>query len=377
MLREPMRAEPTLKHPPAQGGGSFANALRANLASAIVFVSAEDETLSFSPEAGRMLGLVDDGARLTAVCLPGALLGLARQGLAGCAVAARQMELKPGGRELSVDVSVVPLLAQGRREGALLVLNDVAAAKSFEADLHQINRLANLGSLAAGMAHEIKNALVAGKTLVDLLLEKNHEPEMADVVRREIGRIDGIVGRMLKLAAPGCAPGTLNPVQLHEAVEYTLRLVGPELHTRKIELERSFEASSDLISGERERLQQAIINLLLNSVEALPCGGNISVRTDNGEELSHKGGHQPEWVRLSIADTGTGISAEHLPHVFEPFFTTKASGTGLGLAITQQIICEHGGSIIAQSEPGRGTRFELMFPLLPNAEPLSDQRLSR
>src|SRR5512140_536635 len=142
MLKELMRAEQTLKHPPAQGGARFANALRANLASAIVFVSADDETLSFSPEAGRMLGLAEEDTRLTAVRLPGALLGLARQGLAGCAVAARQMDLKPGGRELSVDVSVVPLLAQGRRVGALLVLNDVAAAKSFEADLHQMNRLA-------------------------------------------------------------------------------------------------------------------------------------------------------------------------------------------------------------------------------------------
>jgi signal transduction histidine kinase len=342
---------------------SFVNALRENLASAIVFVSAHDEALAMSPEAGQLLGFGGGGAGYKAVQLPAPLLALARQGLAGCSVSARQIQLQLAGRELSVDLSVVPLLAGPEQEGALLVLNDAAAERRFEAHLHQVNRLANTGTLAAGMAHEIKNALVAGKTFVDLLLEKNHDAELAQLVRCEIGRIDAIVSSMLKLAGSAEDTAGFTRVRLHEVLNYTARLLQRELNTRGILLELSLEAESDFLNGNEHGLQQAVLNLLLNGLEALEPGGKLVVTT---RLLPAEGNGDPAgpWIHVCIADNGPGIPAKNLPHVFEPFFTTKPTGTGLGLAITRRIIDAHGGRITVESQPGQGCCFELRLPAM-------------
>src|SRR5512133_935143 len=346
--------------PRGRTGDSFANALRENLASAVVFVSAADESLLLSPEASRLLGLDGRRAPVTDIDLPAPLLALVRQGLAGCPVTARQIKFPAGGRELEVDLSVVPLMSGREIESVLLVLNDVAAAHEFEAHLDHINQLANAGTLGAGMAHEIKNALVAGKTFVDLLLEQHRDNELAETVRYEMERIDGIVGRMLKLAAPGDGSAAFTRVNVHELLDHVLRLVQPELGKKGIELERSLAAEPDSLMGDGHRLQQALLNLLLNSIEALPAGGKISIGTC--VRTSNRDGEPPR-LCLTVQDNGTGIPLEHLARVFEPFFTTKPGGTGLGLAITRRIIGEHGGHIEVHSPPGSGARFEILLPV--------------
>jgi signal transduction histidine kinase len=228
-------------------------------------------------------------------------------------------------------------------------------APQLEERLAQLDRLASMGTLAAVMAHEIKNALVAGKTFIDLLLEKNQDSELVDVVRREMGRIDAIVSRMLRFGGP--ARSGFSEVRLHEILDHSLRLAQPILEDKSITLTRSFEAARDLTQGDAYQLQQAFVNLVLNALEATGPHGTLSVATEVIAAV-------PARLRVTIKDSGVGIPAEHMARLFEPFFTTKPNGTGLGLAITRRIILEHGGDITAESQPGNGTTFCVLLPVL-------------
>jgi signal transduction histidine kinase len=258
----------------------------------------------------------------------------------------------------------VPLQVGRKNSGVVLVLHDLTSARQIEQHIQQLDRLASLGTLAAGIAHEIKNALVAGKTFVDLLLEKHQDAELVEVVRREMGRIDAIVSRMRNFAGP--ARPAFSEVRLHETLEHSLRLVQPQFEAKLVSLNRSFLASPDVIHGDDYQLQQAFVNLFLNALEAMGPNGTLSVATDilppGAMHGKFPAATDVAHLQLTIKDDGIGISRENMARLFEPFFTTKPNGTGLGLLITQRIIQEHRGAITVQSEPDKGTTFQILFP---------------
>ena len=237
--------------------------------------------------------------------------------------------------------------------------------RQLEERLEQLDRLATIGTLAASMAHEIRNALVPGKTFVDLLLEKHPDAELADLVRREMGRIDAIVSRMLNFSGP--TRHALSEVRLHEVLEHSLRLVQPQLESRTISLSRSFLAAPDVVKGDEYQLQQAFVNLFLNAFDAMGTNGTLSVATETIPRDAHSGSHKAlanqTQLRVAIKDNGAGIPPEVMGRLFEPFFTTKPSGTGLGLAITRRIILEHRGDISVESQPGIGAAFHILLPV--------------
>jgi signal transduction histidine kinase len=221
--------------------------------------------------------------------------------------------------------------------------------------LDRLDRLANLGLVAANAAHEIKNSLVAINTFVELLSQKGEEPEMAEMVQRELRRINGLVTQMLRFAAP--KPAAFAAVSVHELIGHSLRLLEHQMTGQTIVLKRNFLANPDKVIGDESQLQQTFMNLLLNAVEAIGNEGEISVAT-----ASVKDSQGRPRLNISIRDSGPGIAPENLPHLFEPFFTTKKEGTGLGLAICQHAIEAHRGTIEVQSEPGRGTTFIISLP---------------
>jgi two-component system, NtrC family, sensor kinase len=233
----------------------------------------------------------------------------------------------------------------------------IGPVRDWDPFLRRLDRLATIGTLSASMAHEIKNALVAGKTFIDLLLEKNPDAELAGIVRREMARIESIVNQMLKFAGPERPAFVL--VRLHEVIEHSLRLVQSQLEDKSIATTRAFQAASDAVSGDDFQLQQTFVNLLLNALDAMSPNGGLTVET----RTMASGAGLPQ-ILVAIKDTGAGIAPEHLGKVFEPFFTTKPEGTGLGLAISRHIIQEHGGAIEAESQPGRGTVFRIVLPTL-------------
>ena len=232
-----------------------------------------------------------------------------------------------------------------------------SSAPVSEQSMRRLDRLASLGMLSAGMAHEIKNSLVAVNTFVGRLLEKGEDPEFSETVRRELRRIDALVSQMLRFAAPG--KNEFATVRVHDLLDHSLRLIEHQIKGKFISINRRYTAAPDAVSGDEYQLQQAFMNLIFNAVEAVGMYGVLTVTTEVSEARPH--GRR---VCIHIQDNGMGIPPENLPRLFEPFFTTKKSGTGLGLAICQRIVHEHDGDVTAQSETRKGATFSISLPAL-------------
>lgn len=228
-------------------------------------------------------------------------------------------------------------------------------AVDLQENLRRLDRLANLGLVSAGLAHEIKNGLVAIKTYVEMLLEKGEDAEMAELVRRELKRIDALATQMLRFSAPKSA--ALSSVQIHHLLDHSLRLLEHQMNGQMIALKRDYRAIPDTVRGNEAQLQQAFMNLVLNGVEAIGSNGELTVRTEVSVDA-----HGRRGLKILIQDTGPGIAPENLSRLFEPFFTTKKNGTGLGLAISRRVAEDHLGTIEVVSEPGAGSIFILTLP---------------
>ncbi len=261
-----------------------------------------------------------------------------------------------GGASLLGGTTTMAAGPDGVVQTVIVELRDFTAAREIAAKLEHLDRLAGLGVVTAGVGHEIKNALVAVHTFFELLAAGETDNDLRMVAAMEIQRIDRTVRQLLRGARRSQL--RLAPLSTHVLIEDALHLLRHPLQTRAIQLESRFAASSDRINGDERQLRHAILNLLLNAVEAMGQNGGLTVLTDNVEawERTH--------LRLTITDTGCGITAENMPRVFSPFFTTKSDGTGLGLAISQRIVQEHNGVITVESDADRGTTFRVLLPLM-------------
>jgi PAS domain S-box-containing protein len=258
----------------------------------------------------------------------------------------------------------------GQALGALAVFHDLTALRELERQLRRADRLAALGTISAGMAHEIKNPLVTIKTFTQLLPERYEDRDFRDtflpLVGQEVKRIDTLVTQLLNFARP--AKPNLAPLHLHEVVANSLKLVQQRLDHGAVKVINDCAAVRDLIRGDASLLSQAFVNFFLNALDAMQQGGELRVTT---AELPAR-----EWVaninavdegpvayvRIVIRDTGEGIKPGDIPRIFDPFFTTKSYGTGLGLSVAHGILQEHGGIIDVVSEVGKGTAIVIDFP---------------
>lgn len=226
-----------------------------------------------------------------------------------------------------------------------------------QGQLAQADKLASVGRLAAGVAHEINNPLTGVLSYASLLRKRmEHDPpacEDLDVIVRETVRCRGIIRGLLDFARPA-APAR-KPMDLNEVVRRSVSVVMTQLTLNHVDL--SLDLASDLITvqADANQIQQVVVNLMLNAADAIgEEGGHIKVITRPGPDDS---------IEFLLEDSGRGIAPEDLPRIFEPFFTTKGNhGTGLGLAVSWGIVEAHGGSLTVQSEPGRGTCFTLRLP---------------
>lgn len=220
--------------------------------------------------------------------------------------------------------------------------------------LERSQKMSMVGRMAAGVAHEIKNPLASIKGAVEILSDErtsaSDKEEFSGIVSREIKRIDRTVREFLEFARP--RETRLERLNLSEALRASLKQMEGQAARQGISMRQDID--SDLfIEGDREKMHQVTLNLLLNAVEACPHGGVIDVRLKSASRGA---------VDLVVSDTGMGIAAADLEHVFEPFFTTKSSGTGLGLAVVKSIVDSHRGEITLTSTPGQGTTVRIMFP---------------
>jgi signal transduction histidine kinase len=257
--------------------------------------------------------------------------------------------------------------------GALLVIQDTSTIRKLEEQVRRSDRLASLGTLSAGMAHEIKNPLVCLKTFVQLLPERFDDPEFRStfvpLLGVEVQRIDTIVSQLLNFARP--VKPVLAPLSLHAALNTSLHLVAQQLKSKQVKLVRMFDAEQDRVLGDDRLLNQVFVNLLLNGIDAMAPGGVLTVRTRVTGCPPAARGLGPDgdgYIEIAVEDTGPGIPPADLPRVFDPFFTTKANGTGLGLSVAYGIVCEHRGIIEVSSTPGQGACFRVSLPLLRQNE---------
>src|SRR5437879_610704 len=362
-----------------QNAKIYNETLLENLTSGVIAAGTDERVTVFNNEAGQITGLnaqeiVDLAALPLELAEP--LITTLRTGESQ---ENREICLQVGTGDVIIRASTSIFHGQDRQVlGALMVLTNITAIKRLELQIRRSDRLASLGTLSAGMAHEIKNPLVSLKTFAQLLPERYQDSDFRDtfsnLIGHEIDRIDSLVNQLLRFARP--AKPILKPLHAHEILEKALTLVGHRLYQKDIKLNRSWRADTDTIHGDADQLEQVFLNFFLNAMDAMKTHGELSVKTEirsdeqwvsaltylNGESSGNKIGR--EALRITIRDSGEGIRTEDIPHVFDPFFTTKDYGTGLGLSVVHGIIQEHGGQIEVESELEKGTAFHILLPLV-------------
>ena len=245
---------------------------------------------------------------------------------------------------------------------ATVALENVRLSRQLrrsEVVLERANRLSSLGTLAGGIAHEIRNPLVAVKTFLDLLPERLDDRDFLENFRSlslsELRRVTNLINDLLSLGKPATAGR--RSVALAETLEPVVRLMESTAHKREIQLVEEFEPGLPPVWADPDQLKQIALNLLLNAIEVSPAGAEVRLMARHGGE----GAGEPVVV-LEVQDEGPGIPREQLEDIFLPFFTTKDAGTGLGLAMVHQMVVEHGGQITVDSVVGRGSIFRVTLP---------------
>jgi two-component system sensor histidine kinase HydH len=257
-------------------------------------------------------------------------------------------------------LSITPIIGENNScQGAVIILRDLRQIKQLEEQVRRSEKLAAIGKLAAGVAHEIRNPLSSirgfAQYLRHALKDKPKEQEYAETMVSEVDRINAVVTDLLTFARP--IEAQLVPTDITELVEHSVRLVQADARARDISIQMNISDLSK-IPLDAHQMTQAILNLLLNSMQAVNTGGHIEV----GAELNPSDSRLKIWVQ----DDGSGIAANQKEKIFDPFFTTREKGTGLGLAIVHKIVENHNGEINLESPPpgkNRGSRFTIRIPL--------------
>ncbi len=232
--------------------------------------------------------------------------------------------------------------------------------ESRQNQLLQSRKMASVGTLTSGIAHELNNPLNNISLTAETLLTEHREmsgqelEELLTEIMEQAERGSEVVKKLLEFSRIDSRPQTTR-IDLRELMERTLKLVKNQLMVSGIRLETEFQEDLPTLTGKRQDLQQAFLNILVNAIQAMPRGGTLTVRL----------AREDQELRVDIADTGVGIKQEDLGHIFDPFFTTKpvGQGTGLGLSMTYGIVRNHGGHIEVRAEEGKGTEFSIYLPI--------------
>jgi two-component system, NtrC family, sensor histidine kinase HydH len=270
----------------------------------------------------------------------------------------RELEIRggPGGR-IPLSLSAAPLRDDAGRElGSVILIRDLRQIRELQEKVRRGERLASLGRLAAGVAHEIRNPLSSIRGFAQYFQKRfkgqTEEEGYAAVMIREVDRLNRVITELLDFAGP--KEPRREPHSIEEIAEHALKLLAPDIEAGKVAVVREYEPGLSPIPVDRDQVSQVFINILLNALQSMEEGGNIRIGLRRSAA--------PPGVEVRIADTGAGIPADDLQKVFEPFFSRKRKGTGLGLAIVHQIIAAHGGEIGVKSAAGKGTTFRIMLP---------------
>ncbi len=337
------------------------NSVMAGLEDGLILFTRDARAVMVSPAAEKFLGAPASnflGRRVTDIFPPEHPLyeGLRLEGDALHEVASEtDVETAEGKKRVGVTVQVIQ--GEGEGMGALVTLRDLDSLESINTQLQVSERLAAVGRITAGVAHEVKNPLNSMRLWLENLKESlppetdGAAQQAVHVLDAEIDRLDAVVKRFLDFSRP--MDVRLEPTQLADLLKEVLEVARPELDLTNVHVAQLIPIGIPEVFVDRALLKQAILNLVLNAVEAMPTGGLLQLT------LSRRG----EMAEITVGDTGKGIPLENRQKVFQLFFTTRPGGSGIGLASTFRIVQLHNGSIDFTSEVGRGTTFRIELPL--------------
>jgi PAS domain S-box-containing protein len=338
------------------------NSVMAGLEDGLLLFTRDARAVMVSPAAEKFLGAPAGeflGRRVTDIFPPGHplhdVLHIEGEELSEITAEA-DLETAEGPKR--VNVSVQAIQEDGERMGALVTLRDLDSLESIDTQLKVSERLAALGRITAGVAHEVKNPLNSMRLWLENLKESlsydgdnSAASQAVQVLDKEIDRLDQVVKRFLDFTRP--MDVRLEATQLAELLREVLEIAKPQLQKSNIQLAQLLPIDVPEVYVDRALLKQAVLNLVLNAAEAMPNGGQLRLM------LSRRG----EMAEITVGDTGKGIPPENVQKIFQLFFTTRPGGSGIGLASTFRIVQLHNGSINFTSEVGRGTTFRIELPL--------------
>jgi PAS domain S-box-containing protein len=267
------------------------------------------------------------------------------------------------GRSLMVNVSVAPFeLGSGERRGTILIVDDVTARVRLEEQLQHSEKMASIGLLAAGVAHEVNTPLTGISSYTQMLRgqvdDSDPRASLLEKIEKQTFRAAKIINNLLNFSRAGGAE--VETLDVNKVLLDVLSLIEHQLEGSHIKVRKELAAQLPPVRGNENRLQQVFFNLVLNARDAMPRGGWLTLITHADDDA----------VVVEVKDTGEGIRREDIKRIYDPFYTTKGigRGTGLGLAVSYGIVQEHGGAIFVDSAPGKGTTFTVTLPPLAVAE---------
>ncbi len=342
---------------------AMASEIVRNLPVGIVVVGSDDRIGYSNEVACSLLGMQTATTRdMTA--LPEALLEMRSEIGQQKKVVTRELRL-PGGVGIEVPVSIIAadiIGEDGGYVGCMFILQDLSELRRLEKKVRQREKLAAVGDLAAGIAHEVRNPLSSIKgyvTYFGSLFDKDSENRRAaEITAEEVDRVNRVISELLEFARPSDLK--LAETDIRNVIRHTVGLVAYEADSAGVAIDQQISPALPPLMLDADRITQVLLNLLINAVQAMNQGGRLSIAAEPAAEA----------VEVSVQDTGGGIATKDQANIFNPYFTTKKNGTGLGLAIAHKIIEGHGGTIRIESREGSGTRVLVTLPLQPRMEEL-------
>jgi two-component system, NtrC family, sensor histidine kinase HydH len=265
------------------------------------------------------------------------------------------------GRTISLEV-IATIMEEDNGDflGYVVLFRDITEVQHLKKEMERSQRLASVGSLAAGIAHEIRNPLSSIKGFATFFKERyrdnSEDQKTADIMVQEVERLNRVVGQLLEFARP--MEMKKHWTSIEDVIRHTLKMIEGQAKAKNVAIQTDLSENLGHIFIDRDKITQVLLNLYLNGIEAMEEGGALTVSV-----LPHDG----RMVRIDVSDTGKGIDEKDLARIFDPYFTTRPSGTGIGLAIVHRIIESHDGELRVASEPGKGTKMSIFLPVGPES----------
>ncbi len=337
---------------------AFSDHLMENMPMGLVVINPQKKIIAFNKTASAILALPisEVRERSAADILPPACLEIIGHLAEGQELIAKEMDCPlRNGQMVPLEIIASHLQApSGEILGVVILFRDISDLQALKGEIARTQHLASLGSLAAGVAHEIRNPLSSIKGFATYFKERYREipadRETAEIMIGEVERLNRVIGQLLEFARPTTLQ--LEKGSISVLIEDVLKIIAGEMGEKDIALGKELANLPD-VSFDKDKMKQVFLNLFLNALGAMDKGGVLIVKVCPVNE---------QWLRIEITDTGTGIAKEDLGRIFDPYFTTKPLGTGLGMAIVQKILTAHHGEINLESEPGKGTRATILMP---------------